>query len=152
MTLTVKKNGSLLPSIVSDFFERDRIFPDLFDLENNFLNRMNMESRIPSANIIENSKDYKIELAAPGFQKKDFKIEAENNYLTISSQKEVEKKEEKEDYRRREFSYNAFSRSFQLPENCIADKINAKYEDGLLKLSIPKKEVSAPSKKEIKVG
>ncbi len=153
MTLTVRKNGSLFPSLVNDFFERDRLLPDLLDLESSLLNRWSSDLRVPSANIIENTKDFKIELAAPGLEKKDFKIEVENDYLTISAEKEEEKKEEKEDFRRREFSYNSFSRSFLLPDNILSDKIDAKYEDGILRLSIPKKEVTvAKTKKEISVA
>lgn len=153
MTLTVRKNGSLFPSLVNDFFERDRLLPDLLDLESTLLNRWSTDLRVPSANIIENTKDFKIELAAPGLEKKDFKIEVDNDYLTISAEKEEEKKEEKEDYRRREFSYHSFSRSFLLPDNTLSDKIDAKYEDGILKLSIPKKEVTvSKTKKEITVA
>lgn len=153
MTLTVRKNGSLFPSLVNDFFERDRLLPDLLDLESTLLNRWSTDLRVPSANIIENTKDFKIELAAPGLEKKDFKIEVDNDYLTISAEKEEKKKEENEDFRRREFSYNSFSRSFLLPDNTISDKIDAKYEDGILRLSIPKKEVAVTkTKKEISVA
>ncbi|MDP1728331.1 MAG: Hsp20/alpha crystallin family protein [Bacteroidota bacterium] len=153
MTLTVRKNGSLFPTLVNEFFERDRLLPDLLDLESTLLNRWSTDFRVPSANIIENTKDFKIELAAPGLEKKDFKIEVDNDYLTISAEKEEEKKEEKEDFRRREFSYNSFSRSFLLPDNTLSDKIDAKYEDGILRLSIPKKEVTVTkTKKEITVA
>ena len=94
-----------------------------------------------------------VELAAPGLEKKDFKIELENQVLTVSSEKEEEKKEETKNFKRREFSYNSFSRSFQLPEDVLSDKIDAKYENGILKLSVPKKEVTVSKpKKEIKVG
>ncbi len=153
MTLTVRKTGGLFPSMVNDFFDRDRLFPDLFDVETPIFNRLSLENRIPAVNIIENDKDFKIEMAAPGLEKKDFKIEIDKGYLTISAEKETEKKEEKENYKRREFSYNAFCRSFQLPDNTVSDKIDAKYEDGVLKLAIPKKEVSvSTAKKEIKVS
>lgn len=153
MTIAAKKNDSSLPSLVSDFFERER-FPgnDFFNLGNNLFKWGDTEARVPSANIIENTKDFKIELAAPGLEKKDFKIEVENDYLTISAEKREEKREEKENYRRREFSYSGFSRSFLLPEGVIADKIDATYQDGILKLSVPKKEPTPQrAKKEIKV-
>jgi HSP20 family protein len=108
---------------------------------------------IPSVNVTETSNEFKIEVAAPGLEKKDFKIEIENGMLTISSEKEEEKKEEGKDWIRKEFSYNQFSRSFQLPENIVADKIDAKYENGLLKVALPKKEITVVNpKKEIKVS
>lgn len=154
MTLTVRKNGESFPTLMSDFWGNDRLFgSDFFDLEKNMLKLWDVEARIPSANIIENGKDYKIELAAPGLEKKDFKVEVDKGYLTISTEKKEEKKEEKENFKRREFSYSAFSRSFLLPQNVITDKVDAKYENGILKLSILKKEVD-PSKsaKEIKVS
>lgn len=148
MTLLVKRNGNLFPRVVNDLLDTDSFFaPALFD------NAWDFSVKMPSANITENGKDYKIELAAPGLEKKDFKIELENKVLTISSEKEEEKKEENKNFKRREFSYSSFSRSFQLPEDVLADKIDAKYENGLLKLTVPKKEVAVSNpKKEIKVS
>lgn len=152
MTLTIRKNGSLFPSVVNDLFDKEIFFPEFFNPANNLLRGWGLESSIPSVNIIENTKDYKIELAAPGLKKSDFKIEVDSGYLTISSEQTEEKNEEKDHYKRREFSYSTFSRSFQLPENSLSDKIDARYEDGVLKLSIPKKDVTVSKpKKEIKV-
>jgi HSP20 family protein len=97
---------------------------------------------IPSVNVTETDQHFMIELAAPGLKKEDFNIEVEGNVLMISSEKESEKKEgeEKENkFFRREYSYSSFSRSFTLPDNADGDKISAKYEDGLLKLTIQKK-------------
>jgi HSP20 family protein len=147
MSLLVKRNGNLFPSLVSDFFDTDLLSPELFNFEGS------MVSKLPSVNITEGDKNFKIELAAPGFEKKDFKIEADNGLLTISSEKEKEDKEETDNYRRREFFYSSFRRSFQLPENSIQDKIEAKYENGVLKLTLPKKEISiSKPKKEIKIA
>ena len=152
MTLTIRKNGSLFPSVVNDLFDKEIFFPEFFTPSNNLLRGWGLESSIPSVNIIENTKDYKIELAAPGLKKSDFKIEVDSGYLTISAEQTEEKNEEEDNYKRREFSYSTFSRSFQLPENTLPDKIDARYEDGVLKLSIPKKEVTVSNpKKEIKV-
>lgn len=152
MSLLVKKNGNLFPSLVSDFFDTDVVLrPSLFDLSSGFMNSFN--ANLPSANISEDEKEFKIELAAPGLEKKDFKVETDNGTLTISSEKEKENKEERENYRRREFSYSSFSRSFQLPNNSIPEKIEAKYEGGILKLTLPKKEITqVKHKKEIKVA
>lgn len=152
MTLALRKNRSMIPSVMSDLLDTGRFFtPDVFDLDTDLLNLTS--SSVPSVNIIENPSDFKVELAAPGMERKDFKIEIDNNSLTISGEKKEEKKEDTENYRRREFSYNAFNRSFDLPENVIADKIDAKYENGILHLSLPKKEVTIlKPKKEIKIS
>ncbi|MFN7329841.1 MAG: Hsp20/alpha crystallin family protein, partial [Bacteroidota bacterium] len=97
--------------------------------------------------------EYQIELAVPGLQKKDFKIEMENDVLTISAEKEEEKNEKENGYTRREYAYNSFSRSFTMPENFKLDKIDAKYVDGILKITVPKKEVTPMKpKKEIAVS
>lgn len=147
MSLLVKRNGNFFPSVVSDLFDTDLFSPELLNFEGS------LPSRIPSVNITEGDKNFKIELAAPGFEKKDFKIETDNGMLTISSEKEKEDKEESENYKRREFSYSSFRRSFQLPENSLQDKIEAKYENGVLKLTLPKKEVTVSKpKKEIKIA
>ncbi|MES2285507.1 MAG: Hsp20/alpha crystallin family protein [Bacteroidota bacterium] len=153
MTLVLKRNGNVFPRVVNDLMETGSMFnPDLLDFNNNLMN-WDFSAKVPSVNITETEKEYKIELAAPGLEKKDFKIEVENKVLVISSEKEEEKKEEDKNYKRREFSYSSFSRSFQLPEDILSDKIDAKYENGILKLSVPKKEVSvSKQKKEIKVS
>jgi HSP20 family protein len=150
MTL-VKRNGNIIPSFVTDFFDADPFFrPSFLNFSGGA--QSGWFPNIPSANIIENGKDYKIELAAPGLTKKDFKIEVDNDVLTISSEKKDEKEEKGDEFRRKEFSYQSFTRSFQLPENSVTDKIDAKYEDGILKLVLPKKTQSPPKqKKEIKV-
>ena len=95
----------------------------------------------PAVNITEGKSGYNLELAAPGLQKKDFKIDVNGNLLTISAEKE-EKKEEKKDekYTRKEYNYSSFSRSFTLPEEVQQDKIEASYDGGILKLALPKNE------------
>mgnify|MGYP006292875105 FL=1 len=137
MTL-MKRNGSILPEIpklFDDFFTRD-----LFDW--NARNFSNWGTTLPSVNIVENNDNFVVEVAAPGMKKDDFNIELSDDMLTISSEKEVENElNEDERYTRREFSYQAFQRSFQLPKNVVEDsKIHAKYEDGILRILIPKKE------------
>ncbi|MDI1354243.1 MAG: Hsp20/alpha crystallin family protein [bacterium] len=146
MTLVkAKKDTNLFPSLLTDFFDNDKFFGNRwFEKEFN--------DSLPAVNIKENGKEFDLEFAAPGFTKSDFKINVEENVLTVSAEKEKEKKEENERFTRKEYAYNSFSRSFTLPQNIIADKIDAKYTEGILKLCIPKKEVvkSLP-KKEIKV-
>jgi HSP20 family protein len=149
-----KRNGSSLPTMVDNFFNADNFFAS--SILNNGLLDIGGTVYIPEANIIENGKNYKIELAAPGLERKDFKVEVKDNILKISAEKENENEEEINDEKkyfcRKEFSYNSFTRSFTLPENLITDKIDAKYENGILHLTLPKKEVtvSKPAK-QIKV-
>jgi HSP20 family protein len=129
--LPILKNKNLFPSIVDEFFGRDYL-PNLFE----FQTGINM----PSVNIIEGKDDFRIEVAAPGLEKGDFKINLENNVLTISSEKEEKNEEKDERYMRREFSYTSFHRSFSLPTSVEADKIAASHNNGVLSISIPKRE------------
>jgi HSP20 family protein len=141
-----KTNEGNFPSLLSDFFNTEKFFGNRwFEKEFN--------DSLPAVNIKENGKQFDIEFAAPGFKKADFKINVEENILTVSAEKEEETKEEKDHFTRREFSYNSFSRSFSLPQIVNADKIDAKYNDGILKLSVPKKEeTKIQPKKQITVG
>lgn len=95
---------------------------------------------MPAVNIVEEKDDFRIEVAAPGLDKKDFKIDLNNNVLTISSEKNDEKEEKSERFMRREFSYSSFKRSFTLPETAQVDKIVANHKNGILQITIPKKE------------
>ena len=136
MTTLVKRNGrsGLMPSIWDNFFNND-----LFNWENNFANTGNS---MPAVNIKETGDSFLVEMAAPGMEKKDFKIELDGNALTISSEKQHESEEKEGDnYSRKEFNYQSFYRTFHLPKEVVnSDKIKAKYENGLLRLEIPKRE------------
>ena len=96
--------------------------------------------KIPAVNITEHKDEYKVSLAAPGLKKDDFKIEVNGNILTISSEKEESKEDFDKKFTRKEYSYSSFSRSFTLPEEINQEKIEAKYEDGVLKISLPRNE------------
>lgn len=136
MNLMLKRNGGL-PSLLSDFFGPSLFDRDLFDMASDlFPARLGIN--VPTANIVETPKEFKLELAAPGLTREDFKVEVENRTLTISAEKEEEKKEEAGEYSRKEYSFNSFCRSFTLPENIKEGSIDAKYENGVLKVSIPK--------------
>ncbi len=142
MSSLVKKKESIMPSWANDLFDTSRFFsPRLFDLGTDPFS-IDFSNRIPNANINETEKEYKIELAVPGLDKKDFKVAVDNGVLYVSSEKEEDRKEEDANYTRREYSYNSFRRTFSLPDNCIAEKIKAKYENGILNLVLPKKEVT----------
>ncbi len=125
-------NRRLFPSLVDQFFGKD-LMPDLFDWKAGFDS--------PAVNVVEGKDDFKIEVAVPGLEKKDFKIELDNNTLTISSQKEETKENNDGKYMRREFNYSSFSRSFTLPNIVNINKIAANHKDGVLHITLPKKEV-----------
>jgi HSP20 family protein len=119
-------------------------FPDLFNrfLNDDFENYFGKRNcgYLPAANVIEKEDSFEVEFAAPGLNKEDFKINVENNVLTVSSEKEQVKEEKEKNYTRREFAYGAFTRSFALPKTIDIDKIGAAYENGILKVTLPKKE------------
>ena len=92
---------------------------------------------VPAENINETEKEYKVSLAVPGMKKDDFKIAIEGNMLTISSEKEGNKDEVEGKFTRKEYSYSSFGRIFTIPTEVNAEKIEAKYEDGVLKLVLP---------------
>lgn len=133
----------------NEFFPGLNLFDDLFtrDLLNwGVNNSSSTNTTIPLVNIKENNENFEVEMAAPGMNKEDFKVELDGNVLTITSEKRDEQEvKEGERYSRCEFSYQSFQRSFQLPKEVVdADKIEAKYENGVLRLVVPKKEEAKP--------
>lgn len=124
-------NRNTWPSLVDEFFGKD--------LLGNFIDGFTGVN-MPAVNIVEEKDEFKIEVAAPGLDKKDFKLDLNNNVLTISSEKNDEREDKKERYMRREFSYSSFKRSFTLPDTAQIDKISAHHANGILQISIPKKE------------
>lgn len=134
----VKRNNPLFPSLMNEFFR-----PDFFG---------GMETlgiAVPAVNIKETEKDFELELAIPGRKKEDFNIEVDKNELTISAEKKSEDAVLEKDYTRREFTYDSFKRVFSLPETVDVDKINASYENGILKFTLPKKEEALPKPKKL---
>lgn len=143
---------SLAPkSFFTDFFsDVDRFFEnDLFRMPAQ-IGRQFMRN-MPATNIRESEKEYTIELAAPGMTKEDFNIDVDEGMLIISSQKEEDTTKEEENFTRREYNYNSFSRSFRLPEAVNAEEIKARYEEGVLKISVPKREESNTSRKRVNI-
>jgi len=130
----------MLPRIYTSF---PRIWDDMFTKEfmPEFYKNGSFRS-LPAVNIIENNDEYIIEVATPGLTRKDFNISLENNSLTISSEKEDKIEDQHEKVVRREFQYNSFCRSFTLPETVESDKIKARHSDGILYVTIPKKETA----------
>lgn len=95
---------------------------------------------VPKVDIVETPEAYEVHLAAPGLSKEDFKIEVNHNYLTVSGERKFSNEKKDKNYHSIETNYGAFSRSFTLPENTDSSKINAKYNNGILELTIPKDE------------
>jgi HSP20 family protein len=138
-----------MPSLMDDFFGSDW-------LDSSLSNWKTSGSTLPAVNVRETNNEFMIEVAAPGMKRDDFKVELDNNILTISSQREDsrEQKDEEGNYTRREFSYESFQRSFGLPQNKVkAEEISAKYTDGVLHVSVPKTEdTKTKPVKQIEIG
>lgn len=128
MLPTISKR-SLNPFYMSDLFDED-FFPVL----------SNRTSSMPAVNIREDEKNYILELAIPGVDKKDLKIDINEDVLTISSETKKESEDDKDGYKRKEFSFSSFCRSFYIPENVNRDKIEANYKEGILSIGLPKQE------------
>jgi HSP20 family protein len=130
-------------------------FDDFFKPWNEWFDSSGMWGRtmtVPAVNITENKNEYQVSIAVPGMKKDDFKIDMEGNMLTISSEKEETKEEKDKKFTRKEYNYSSFSRSFTLPDEVNKEKIEAKYEEGVLKLVLPRKEeAKKPSAKQIAV-
>jgi HSP20 family protein len=144
-TQALAKTGERMPSVFDDFFKP---WNEWFDNGGLLGRTMN----VPAVNIIEQKNDYLVSLAAPGLKKEDFKIDVDGNMLTISSEKEETKEDKDKRFTRKEYSYSSFSRSFTLPDEINKEKIDAKYEEGVLKISLPRKEeAKKPAAKQIAV-
>ena len=139
MTLVKKQNGVFFPSLMEELFR-----PDLGGRQMNF-----NSPTVPPVNIRETDVAFEVELSAPGKSKEDFNIELDNELLTISSEFKSENSEEQGKFTRREFSFSSFKRSFTLPETVKDDEIKAVYENGILKITLPKKEEALPKAKRL---
>src|SRR6478735_8660284 len=137
MTTLVRQNSTLfplLPSLLEDFFNRE--------WADSSLASRTFAATLPAVNVREDNDQFTIEVAAPGMKRDDFKVELDQNVLTILSHKEERQEEnEAQNYTRREFNYQSFQRSFTLPENKVeGEKIAARYVDGILNINVPKKD------------
>ncbi len=144
MSLVKRKNDIWFPSLLEDVFGND------------FLGGTALKpfkNSTPSVNIKESDADFTLEVAAPGLKKEDFNIALDNDVLTIASNKKEEATKEKDTYTRYEFSYAEFKRSFTIPETVESEAINAGYENGILTITLPKKEeAKVPAKREISIA
>ena len=144
MTL-VKFNNGHKNHVVNPFFS------DVYNLLNDSVLSDKFAIRTPAVNIAENENEFEVELAVPGLKKEDFKINLEKNVLTVSAEKKAEEVNENKKFSKREYSYSSFSRSFTLPQSADQNKIEADYTDGILKLTIAKKEEAKIVTREITI-
>ncbi len=131
----------------------DHFFNDVFNkslgsvIGNDFVNHL------PSVNVIETENDFNLELAAPGLEKSDFNIQVDKGIISIEAKKETKEETTKEGkFTRREFNFASFKRSFHLPETVDSEKILATYEQGILKVTLPKFELVEPETKTIQIN
>lgn len=136
MSLVRRRNDMLFPSFMDEFFK-----PDWFGGMENYT------TKVPAVNIKENDTNFELEFAVPGRKKEDFSIEVDENVLTVSAESKSEETKSGDNYTRREFGYHSFKRAFTLPETIDEDKIEASYNDGLLRFVLPKKEEALPKPK-----
>lgn len=147
MTLVKFRNGRSLSEFPS--IERNFGFPSFIaDTFDRLWSDENM-SWMPAVNVTERAEDFKIDLAVPGMDKKDFQVEVEKGILMVSGERKEESSDEDSKISRREFHYGAFKRNFTLPETADPEKVNASYKDGILTLLIAKKEESKQKPKKL---
>jgi HSP20 family protein len=130
-----------MSTLVKTHFANPKLYNGLLSKEalNEFFAPAHAGS-VPAVNVVEHKEGFRIEVAAPGLQKSDFKLNLEKNQLTISAQKEKKQEETHEKYSRREFQYGSFQRTFTLPNSVDGEKIVASYADGILNITLPKRE------------
>ncbi|MEM6720182.1 MAG: Hsp20/alpha crystallin family protein [Bacteroidota bacterium] len=128
----VKRRSADFPSIFDELFQTDWF--------GGTINPTTAKRNIPAVNIKETDEDFGIEVAAPGKTKEDFKLSLDHNVLTISTEDKKEETKKEENYTRKEFSFSAFERSFQLPQSVNKEEINATYTNGILHVTLPKRE------------
>jgi HSP20 family protein len=131
-TQGLMRTGERIPVVFEDFFK-----PWNEWFEGGIFGRT---MNVPAVNITEHKDEFMVSLAVPGLKKDDFKIDVNGNMLTISCEKEEKKEEKEAKFTRKEYNFTSFERTFTIPDEVNKEKIDAKYEDGLLKLALPKKE------------
>ena len=138
-------------SLLRSNFPAFSVFNDLFDSDV-YRSNVARQNWVPAVNVVENDTDFEIEVAAPGMQKDQFDVSVENGVLTISGNVTKEEEQKERNFTRKEFTTKSFTRSFTLPENLDDEGIAAKYQNGVLHLTLKKKEKKEPQKKQISVS
>lgn len=144
MSLIRLNDRRLFPNVNS-------LFDGFFNDDINVLSPISNAMSLPAVNVIENDESYVMELAAPGKAKKDFDIKIDKGLINISSEESEEHESENKNYTRKEYSYQSFNRSFNLPDEVKEDEINASYKDGILTIVMPKKDVVVSTSKSIEI-
>ena len=141
------------PNIMTTLMRRNSLFDDFFTKDLFDFDSQKSSATLPSVNVKESDNAFEIEFAAPGMKKENFKINLEGNQLEISAEDKSDVQDTSSDgrYTRREFNYSSFRRSFTLPETVDQENIEASYTDGILKVVVPKKEVTVHKAKAIEV-
>jgi len=145
MSLIKFNKGSKENALTTGFND---IFESMFN--DSFLSDR-MISRVPAVNVCETEDKYQIEMAAPGLNKDDFKVKLDRNLLTVQVEQQMQQEESNKQYNKREFSYNSFVRSFALPDSADDADIEAKYENGILTISVAKKEEAKQIVRQIEI-
>lgn len=141
MNLVRRNTNPLFPSLLDEFFGTG--FP---------LTTTSARTHVPSVNIVETDTAFEVAVAAPGKTRKDFNVELDDHVLTVSSETAHKDENKTAQYTRREFAYDSFQRSFRLPETIDTTGINAKYDNGILTISLPKLQEAIPEpKKQIEI-
>ena len=141
--VSVPKNGNVAnTNSNANYSNVSTWLDDIFnrDLPSVFTSNFNTGMSVPKVNIKETADAFMVEVAVPGLKKSDFKLDLDNQVLTISTESKEENEHKEENYTRREFGYSAFKRTFTLPDSVNDEKINANYTDGILSVLLPKKE------------
>ena len=141
--VSVPKNGNVAnTNSNANYANVSTWLDDIFnrDLPSVFTSNFNTGMSVPKVNIKETADAFMVEVAVPGLKKSDFKLDLDNQILTISTESKEENEHKEENYTRREFGYSAFKRTFTLPDSVNDEKINANYTDGILSVLLPKKE------------
>jgi HSP20 family protein len=138
--MTLLKTNPPMWSNLSDFFDDDWL-----------KSRFRTSEGLPAINVVDNDDNYEIQAAIPGYSKDDIQVSVESGVLTITGESKTEANEETKNYTRKEFSSRSFSQSFTLPENADDESVTAKYENGVLHLTLQKTEKSLPPKKDIRI-
>lgn len=134
----IRSTGHDWPSTsLADFFDLDRLFGG--------------QTRYPAVNVREDARCFFLDVIIPGYSKEQVRVTLEDEMLMISGEHKKEEQKKTERYTRQEYSFSSFSRSFAIPKAVMTDKIDAHYDQGVLTLMLPKKEESAPAKKQVRI-
>lgn len=139
----VRKQHGIFPTLFNDFFDQGWSQGSSF---------AQAKSGVPAVNIKETDDEFVIDVAAPGMNKEDFSVDLDRRTLTISAEHKSDEEKSEGNYKRREFNYSSFQRAFRVPVKVDEEKISAKYENGVLKVVLPKKEVEEKEVKQIEIG